>query len=379
MSQKHYYGIHTFAIHVPWKSYADVQNVIDTLVESKKIQIDSKYGNRVRRTFKSEKFWEEGIRIEGQQDHGFNNGLRLIVNPSVILAQAYDPFALARLDADDAETVREVVEELLHQLNKKQPKSPCTISRIDFTCDILCDRQQELDVYLQLFHRCNVNDKYKIWTFQGENTKETNAHSCALLYKEGKRKSKQRTLVKLYDKAWEAEQRGHKSEEPYRLRLEYTMPRKELLKKMPINPSQKGDADWLESNFDKILTSASDHSWGVIEHLLAKQFPCTGKHRLHKKAQERIEKLAPKKYKSQMLRLLKNGSDCKNLGTALAKMKLTYKQRHVLLAQFDAIDTHPICLPKGSNAGAIASFHGQVKKLGFYRGLDEKFTVWGRW
>ena len=87
-------GIHTIELYACNLKYEQVQKVMDWLAEEKQLQIVQRDFLNIDRHAKSDFLIASGVRIRIDQSHNKSNGIGLIINPSSLLADDYQPTQL---------------------------------------------------------------------------------------------------------------------------------------------------------------------------------------------------------------------------------------------------------------------------------------------
>lgn len=87
-------GIHTIELYALDLKYAEVQNVIEFLVDQGEIYKIKSDPYNIDRYLKSTYLVDDGIRMRIYQSHNKSNGIGFIVNPSTLLSGKYQPVKL---------------------------------------------------------------------------------------------------------------------------------------------------------------------------------------------------------------------------------------------------------------------------------------------
>ncbi len=346
-------GIHTIEIDLPCNTYANVQMVKHALKAKKSIRIDYEDKDHISCQFSSDLYVQEGVRILGRQGVDFGNYVRLIINPTTLLRDTYQPLQLYTYEKGDEKTIHKVICCIAHALGIEVTQKSYRVRRIDFTVDVRVETEAEVLSYIRLLQKGYRKPSYSHISFDANSKsvsdyKTANTHSMELCSCHKRKKDGQcyppSVMFKAYDKIYELNngQRCPKDAKDLNvLRLELTCAGQTLRQKLGL---QK------DATLKATLSAASKESSHLVKGFLKSLSPCKGEHLTYDAAKKRIEhRIKQKKMRERLLYLLRKTSDCHDLRYAKEKLEKKYalkpNQVRRIFQAFDKIDVHPVTLP----------------------------------
>ena len=335
-------GIHTIELYAGKLKYHQAQKTIDHLVEQKSIQQIFSDSYSIDRHLKSTYLVDQGIRMRLHQSHDKSNGISFAVNPSTLLARAYEPLTLYEPTKENVRELQEYFSDVFEEIHLsdhgKDILNPedLSLSRMDLTADIRFSEDTDLSSLIRLFRKSMRPRHYKRRELEG---KENYFFEFAT----------KEISFKVYDKVYELKE-NDRCPQKYKkrkiLRIEVSMKREAFLDKLDLK--RKDDLyTMLKAGYDSIGT--------VINHFLDKLFPARAAHLPYHEAERVIQKSKlDLSTKEQMLFLLEKTSRGAGLDTAAQKWKQTYhivdsRKFHSLMKQFDRFNINPITLTSNTS------------------------------
>jgi len=330
-------GIHTIELYAGKLKYHQIQKVIDLLVEQKSIQQIFSDFYSIDRHLKSTYLVDQGIRMRLHQSHDKSNGISFAVNPSTLLARAYEPLTLYEPIKENVRELQEYLADVFDEIHLSDHgeailnPEDLSLSRMDLTADIWFSKDTDLSSLIRLFRKSMQPRHYKRYELDG---KENYFFKFAT----------KEISFKVYDKIYELTQNG-RCPKKYAglkiLRVEVSMKRESFLDKLDLK--RKDDLyTMLKTGYDRIGT--------VINDFLDRLFPARAAHLPYPDTERIIQKSKlDSDIKEQMLFLLKKTSRGAGLDTAAQKWKQTYnivdsRKFNSLMKQFDRIHVNPVTL-----------------------------------
>ena len=330
-------GIHTIELYAGKLKYPEVQRTIDHLVDQRSIQQIYSDAYSIDRHLKSTYLVDQGIRMRLHQSHAKSNGISFAVNPSTLLARAYEPMTLYEPTKENVRELQEYFDDVFEEIHLSDHGEPIlnpedlSLSRMDLTVDIRFSEDTDLSSLIRLFRKSMRPRHYKRRELGG---KEDYFFEF----------SAKEISFKVYDKIYELKQ-NDRCPQTYKkrkiLRIEVSMKREAFLDKLDLK--RKDDLyTMLKAGYDSIGT--------VINHFLDKLFPAQAAHLPYPDAERVIKKSKlDSDTKEQMLFLLEKTSRSAGLDTAAQKWKQTYnivdsRKFNSLMKQFDRLRINPITL-----------------------------------
>lgn len=339
-----YMGIHTIELYVGKLKYHQIQKVIDQLVEQKSIQQIFSDSYSIDRYLKSTYLVDQGIRMRLHQSHDKSNGISFAVNPSTLLAEAYQPLTLYQPTMENVRELQERLADIFEEIHLSDHGKPILIpeelslSRMDLTADLHLSKSADIPSLIRLFRKSMLPRHYKRRDLEGKQ-----AYFFELATKE--------ISFKVYDKVYELTQNG-RCPKKYAgrkiLRLEVSLKREAFLSKLKLK--RKDD-------LYTMLRAGYKSAALIIQEFIEKLFPSQGVHLPYPVAEQRIRKSKlDADTKEQMLFLLKKTSRGAGLDTAAQKWKTHYnivdaRKFHSLIRKFDKLQVNPVTLTTRETKG----------------------------
>ena len=218
------YGIHTFSLKVRLK-YSEIQNIIEQnecICTSK-----GKYG--LSPYYQIVRYKPIGVEVHLSQSVSRPCWLTLIVNPSSLLADTYEPTALFRADEKSVQQVKHRLRNILDEIGVDKRLKEFKLSRCDLTCNLYyehkADIQDRLDIFKKSFpipHYSTV--KFEKYANSDVKFAKADKHSWTI---ENKSKS---CAFSVYDKSYELRKRHNIAISEHILRLELRFGRSKITK-----------------------------------------------------------------------------------------------------------------------------------------------------
>ena len=229
-------GIHTIELYACNLKYEQVQKVNDWLAKEKKLQIVWRDPFNIDRHAKSDFLIASGVRIRIDQSHNKSNGIGLIINPSSLLADDYQPTQLFHPKKKACGEVLLQTEEILHELRLEDNAHPrklvvqpeeLSLSQMDLTMNLWLSNDADLPELIRLFKKAKLPPSFK--RCKGKN-REINRH-CFVM-------NCHTVAFKAYDKIYEL-QKNHRCPAKLAgkklLRIEVSLKREAFVKKLKLN------------------------------------------------------------------------------------------------------------------------------------------------
>ena len=318
-------GIHTFSL-THQSSYTEIQNLsVNRLCYQK--SHDKYYLNSV---YWITEFKDIGVEIHLYQSLVHTSWIKLIVNPSSLLAGAYCPTTLFA-DPTRIPDIKKRLRKMLDECGIDHRLKTFKLSRVDLTEDWYCDSGDEVMMRLGIFRKTYYKSPYKEIPFKSydeneERLKGANEHSWTI--------SCNSCAFSVYDKTYELEKRHGILIKDGILRTELRLERARIRKLTRCK-------DWMGQLSE--LLSRQDGVMGVFLHRLYQDFEellpldavldRIGSSRFHEKT------------KKQMMKLVKKTSDCESLAAARKRLRMKHKELIKLLSKFRKINVNPIVNP----------------------------------
>ena len=218
------YGIHTFSLTLQCK-YSEIQNII----EQNECICTGKGKLGLSPYYQMPQFKSIGVEIHLGQSISHPCWLILIVNPSSLLADTYEPTALFQADEESVRQVKHCLRNILDKIGVDRRLKECKLSRCDLTCNLYYKRktdvQNRLDIFKKSFPIPHYNAvKFGKYSNSDEQFKGANKHSWTI---ENKSKS---CAFSVYDKSYELEKRHDIKIDEHILRLELRFGRSKITK-----------------------------------------------------------------------------------------------------------------------------------------------------
>lgn len=300
-------GIHTFSL-VCRSSYTEIQNIVGAVPCVTKAD---KYHLNISR--KILKFKSTGVEIHLYQSLVHPSWIKLIVNPSSLLADGYCPTELF-CEPDEISDVKKRLREILDKCGIDCRLKKFKLSRCDLTRNQYYDSKKELSSQLDRFRKSYVMPRYKVdadeqfWTIF--------CKSCEF---------------SAYNKSYELDTRHDILIDHNILRLELRLERKrirQVVKKQDWEDALAG----LCKRGDTLLDRFIHRLYQDFEDVVTKET-----------ALEKIEKSSfREKTKKSLCKIVNLANACTSLNTVQKKMRLKSKDFKRLLNKFYKLGIHPV-------------------------------------
>lgn len=345
-------GIHTFELYAKNLKYQEVQRTVDYLADQGSIQMLWSDSYHIDRYLASKFFVDSGIRLQIHQSHDHSNGIGLIINPSTLLAGAYQPTQLYKPTKKSYQQLLTNIGHIMMTMGLGQysfegnpefivAPEDLSLSQIDLTANLWFDSDTDLTQIIALFRKGNVPKEL----VRQKQSSEQQAHSFGA--------SNHTVAFKAYDKIFELTDNGRcpkRLRGEKLLRLEVSLKREAFLKKADV---KRNDSLY------KMLRTGFDMAQKTIRHYLEKLFPCSGPHIRYKNAKDRVQsEIDNPDLQEKMLFLLEKTSQSAGLDSAVRKLSKSYKsvkKKGVkpIYSAFDQLGINPITLNNNSPYQAI--------------------------
>ena len=218
------YGIHTFSLKLRCK-YSEIQNI----VEQNECVCTGKGKFGLSPYYQIVRYKSIGVEIHLSQSISRPCWITLIVNPSSLLADTYEPTALFQADKESVQQVKHHLRNILDKIGVDWRLREFKLSRCDLTCNLYYERKADVQNHLDIFKKSFPIPHYSAvkfgkYTNFDERFKGANKHSWTI---ENKSKS---CAFSVYDKSYELEKRHDIVIDEHILRLELRFGRSKITK-----------------------------------------------------------------------------------------------------------------------------------------------------
>lgn len=218
------YGIHTFSLKLRCK-YSEIQNI----VEQNECVCTGKGKFGLSPYYQIVRYKSIGVEIHLSQSISRPCWITLIVNPSSLLADTYEPTALFQADKESVQQVKHHLRNILDKIGVDRRLREFKLSRCDLTCNLYYERKADVQNHLDIFKKSFPIPHYSAvkfgkYTNFDERFKGANKHSWTI---ENKSKS---CAFSVYDKSYELEKRHDIVIDEHILRLELRFGRSKITK-----------------------------------------------------------------------------------------------------------------------------------------------------
>ena len=218
------YGIHTFSLKVRLK-YSEIQNVVE---QNECVCIGKgKYG--LSPYYQMVRYKPIGVEIHLSQSLSRPCWLTLIVNPSSLLADTYEPTALFQADEEPVRQVKRRLRNILDEIGVDRRLKEFKLSRCDLTGNLYYKRKADVLERLEVFKKSYPIPHYCVIPFgkyanSDARAKGADKHSWTI---ENKSKS---CAFAAYDKSYELRKWHDIRIDEHILRLELRFGRSKITK-----------------------------------------------------------------------------------------------------------------------------------------------------
>lgn len=218
------YGIHTFSLKLQCK-YSEIQN----LVEQNECIYTGKGKFGLSPYYQIARYKPIGVEVYLSQSISRPCWLTLIVNPSSLLTDTYEPTALFQADEESVQQVKRRLRNILDKIGADRRLKEFKLSRCDLTCNLYYERRNDVLDRANIFKKFFSIPHYstvKFGKYANSDTKfkEADKHSWTI---ENKSKS---CAFSVYDKSYELEKRHNIAIDQHILRLELRFGRSKVTK-----------------------------------------------------------------------------------------------------------------------------------------------------
>lgn len=318
-------GIHTFSLSVQC-SYSDIQNV--RTANACILKKSDAYC--LNHTYQITAYKDIGIEILLHQSLTRRSWLKLIVNPSSLLAGEYCPTGLFRCARAEIRQVKKKLRKILKQIGFEREMKDFKLSRLDLTRDIYCKSADEVATRLQSFKKSYVMPRYQPVPFKkyaGNETKVRGANHHSWTVASGQ------CAFSVYDKSWELATRHDVVIGEHILRQELRLERKRIRQ---LTDTQ----NWWDQLVD--IYEEQDKQLDKFLHRLYQDFDRIVP--LEELLREIDASNFREKTRKQMRQLAKKMDGCESLTAARKRLRMKKKSFIGLLERFRKLGISPITL-----------------------------------
>ena len=316
------YGIHTFSLKVQCK-YSEIQNII----EQNECICTGKGKLGLSPYYQMPQFKSIGVEIHLGQSISHPCWLILIVNPSSLLADTYEPTALFQADEESVRQVKHRLRNILDKIGVNRRLKKFKLSRCDLTCNLYYKRktdvQNRLDIFKKSFpipHYSTV--KFGQYANSDEKFQGANKHSWTI---ENKSKS---CAFSVYDKSYELEKRHDIKIDEHILRLELRFGRSKITR---LTKSK----DW-ESQLAELDSQIEKQQHKFLHRLHMTHFDPIS-------LPELLDRIDASKYrektKKKLRRIAKKANGCVSLAAVQKDCRIRKSEFIKLLGKFEKMET----------------------------------------
>lgn len=295
-------GIHTFSLNIR-TSYSNIQNIL----QKNEYILKSKDKYHLNKLYCIAKYKKYGIEIWLHQSIEHPSFVRIIINPSSLLAGEYRPTDLFKANNKNINRLEHKLRNILDDIGIDYDSSDIKLSRCDLTKDIYFSSYKDIMSMLKIFKKSYISDK-RLQIDENKNSWTV--------------KNKSREFC-VYNKTYELKNRHNIDTDDNILRLELRLYRKAMNKKYKEN-SWTHELLNLYSDYEKLIDSFickihQDFKWIVS----------------YKKAIKTIDKSKYREKTKKLLKqIIKNASICNNLADTRKKCRIRKDKFINLLNKF---------------------------------------------
>ena len=316
-------GVHTFSL-TRQCTYSGIQNII-----AAHPAVPDKVGAySLSRSYRILTYKPIGVEILLHQSLTHRSWIKLIVNPSSLLAGEYCPTALFTCKKSLIKQVRKKLRQILDELGIDDRLKEFKLNRVDLTRNLYCSSHAEIMMELNIFKKSRVIRRYEVITFKdycsdGNSIHGANHHSWTI--------ASGQNAFSVYDKTYELRKRHGVEIQDEILRLELRFERKRIRQ---LTQSQAWEEQLAE------LYEQHDRQFSRFLHRLYQDFDRM------LTLPELLEEIQDSGFrartKKRMARLVKKMGSCESLTAARKRMKLTNKKFIALLKKLSKLGISPI-------------------------------------
>lgn len=340
-------GIDTYCLFTPltYKSKEAIFNALKKLPGFRTLE-SNYYLDRYH--YASNCFEANGIKLDIQSYSAVGWSLKVRLKPSII-QKAKNPWALYRPTRKNYMTLVKNVDQILEKVGVPCSIDEMSICRLDVTENLIFEKQEPVQIYLNLLKKSLIPPKYRLDSFRRINPKvkdpqEANRHSYKIKCRSA--------AFFAYDKTAQLQMIGrfHPPACGKRiLRLEVQLQR----------PAMKKLVGEQMNNYCYLIKCAQQES-EILSWYTDRLQPKCEQYIHYQAAVDMVEKhVTNKKTRERMLYLLRKVSDSHNLSSAMVKLKgkfdLKGHQCDRVLGQFAKLGISPITLPSSVSLDTLPS------------------------
>lgn len=317
-------GIHTFSLKTR-SSYSEIQNI--------RVQNACIRGKRdlfsLNQNFCIADYKDKGVEILLHQSLVHPSWITLIVNPSSLLADKYQPTGLFCPTEQTMQQVKTRLRTILDEIGLATRLKEFRLARYDQTRDRYYDHASEVALWLGIFQKSWVVSRYAAVPFpkdseSDEKWKGANQHAWTIANKS--------CAFSVYDKAYELKKRHKVKIKAHILRLELRLSRKRIGQLCR------------ETVWDKQLLELHEKQDAQLDQFL---------HRLHLPENTQLVTLTQaleiinasrfrEKTKKKLRRIVKKANDCESLAVVQKKTRIKKSEFIKMLKKFETLGICPI-------------------------------------
>ena len=312
------YGIHTFSLKLQCK-YSEIQNIIEQneCIRTGKGKLGlSLYYQIVR-------YKPIGVEIHLSQSVSRPCWITLIVNPSSLLADTYEPTALFQANEESVRQVKHRLRNILNKIGVDRRLKEFKLSRCDLTSNLYYERKADVQNRIDIFKKSFLIPHYSAvkfgkYTNSDERFKGANKHSWTI---ENKSKS---CAFSVYDKSYELEKRHDIKIDEHILRLELRFGRSKISKLTKVK-------DW-ESQLIELGSQVEKQQYKFLHRLHMTHFDPIS-------LPELLDRINASKYrekaKKKLRRIAKKANGCVSLAAVHKDCRIKKSDFIKLLGKFE--------------------------------------------
>ena len=312
------YDIHTFSLKLRCK-YSKIQNI----VEQNECVCTGKGKLGLSPYYQIVRYKSIGVEIHLSQSISRPCWITLIVNPSSLLADTYEPTALFRADEESVQQVKHRLRNILDEIGVDRRLKEFKLSRCDLTCNLYYERKADVQNRIDIFKKSFPIPHYSAVKFgkysnSDERFKGANKHSWTI---ENKSKS---CAFSVYDKTYELEKRHGIKIDEHILRLELRLGRSRITKLTKVK-------DW-ESQLIELGSQVEKQQHKFLHRLHMTHFDSIP-------LPELLDRINSSKYrektKKKLRRIAKKANGCVSLAAVQKDCRIKKSEFIKLLGKFE--------------------------------------------
>lgn len=295
-------GIHTFSLIIR-SSYSNIKNIL----QENEFITEYKDKYHINNLYSITTYKKYGVEILLHQSIGRPSFIKIIVNPSSLLAHEYRPTDLFKANNKNINRLEVKLSNILDNIGIDYYSSDIKLSRCDLTKDMYLNNYADIQFMLKVFKKSYITDKrFKV---------DIKEHSWTV-------KNKSREFC-VYNKTYELSKRHKIDIGDNILRLELRLSRKSMPKKYK-NISWTHELLNLYSDYEILMDSFIRKIHQNFKWIVS-----------YKKAIETIDKSRYREKTKKLLKqIIKNASTCNNLTDTRKKCRIRKNKFIKLLNKF---------------------------------------------